>query len=83
MNPSGKVMSENHRACSRAGKLLLCQSMQSVLQVQPRPLCGVSKGQKFGISPERLHSVLCGNQISSSPKAAPPFEGSHSSRCLV
>lgn len=30
MNPSGKVMSENHRAYSRAGKLLLCQSMQSV-----------------------------------------------------
>lgn len=55
----------------------------SVLQVQLGPNCGVSKGQKFEISPERLHSVLCGNQIGSSPKAAPPFEGSHSSRCLV
>lgn len=30
MNPSGKVMSENHRACFRAGKLLLCQRVQSV-----------------------------------------------------
>lgn len=42
-----------------------------------------SKGLKFDISPERPHSVLCGSQTGSSPKAAPPFEGSHSHRCLV
>lgn len=30
MNPSGKVVSENHCACFRAGKLLLSQRVQSV-----------------------------------------------------
>lgn len=30
MNPSGKVMSENHHACFRAGKLLLSLRVQSV-----------------------------------------------------